>query len=607
MSKIYFLFTVHNHQPVGNFDHIFADAWKKCYHPFLDLLKRHPGVRCALHYSGPLIEWIELNQPDAFIKIKELVDRRQVEMLGGGFYEPILPAIPRADAIGQLTLMSDYLRNAFGNAPRGLWLAERVWEPQLTSLIRATDLSYTLLDDSHFVYAGLNRERLSGYYITEDEGRSTAIFPINKQLRYLVPFSEPRGAIDYLRQISERRPDAGITLGDDGEKFGLWPGTYKWVYEDRYLDRFFTLLEENSDWLKMLTPSEYLDRFPPQGKVYLPTASYDEMMEWALPADVQASLERIIGDLKRENRYDRLSPFLRGGFWRNFLVKYPESNLQKSKSFHVSRMVHRTIPDDLEAKKSLWRSQCNCAYWHGLFGGIYLNYLRHANYGNMLKAEVASDRAEHGGGEWVAFDRMDYDQDGEEEILLSSASVNAYLSPGAGGSLFQLDYKPKHFNLCNGMTRREEAYHAAMLKQAGANAQTGGAAQSIHDMARGGPPGLENALHYDWYPRRSLLDHFFGPDATLDGFSRCEYPEQGGFVDQPFEVVAIERRGRGVVASLWRRGAFDSPGGKRHLEISKTYTLRDSGVVNVDYRVSSKAGESLELWLGVEFNMTLLS
>ena len=371
MGQIYFLFAVHNHQPVGNFGHVFADAWQRCYRPFLDLLKRHPGVRCALHYSGPLLEWLELNRPGAFSAIKELVDRRQVELLGGGFYEPILPAIPSADARGQLAFMSEYLQAAFGCAPRGLWLAERVWEPGLASLIRSAALSYTLLDDSHFVYAGMDREELSGYYVTEDEGRSMGVFPINKRLRYLVPFSEPRGAVDYLRQVAERHPGSGITLGDDGEKFGLWPGTYKWVYEEKYLDRFFSLLEDNAGWLKMLTFSEYLDRFQPQGKVYLPTASYDEMMEWALPARVQASFERIIEELKRENRYDQLSRFLRGGFWRNFLVKYPESNLQRSKSFHVSRMVHRTVSDDPEAKKSLWRSQCNCAYWHGLFGGIY--------------------------------------------------------------------------------------------------------------------------------------------------------------------------------------------------------------------------------------------
>lgn len=605
---MYFLFAVHNHQPVGNFGHVFADAWQKCYSPFLALLKKHPGIRCALHYSGPLLEWIELNRPEAFTDIKELINRRQVELLGGGFYEPILPAIPQEDALGQLTFMSDYLRATFGVVPRGLWLAERVWEPQLPSLITRARLEFTLLDDSHFVYSGLDREELSGYYITEDAGCALAVFPVNKKLRYLVPFSEPRSAIDYLRQAEEKSPGVGLTLGDDGEKFGVWPGTHKWVYEEKYLDRFFELIEDNSDWLTMLTLSEYLDRFPPRGKVYLPTASYDEMMEWALPARAQAAFEQTIGELKREKRFDQLSRFLRGGFWRNFLVKYPESNLQRSKSFHVSRMVHKKLPGDMETKKSLWRSQCNCAYWHGLFGGVYLNYLRHANYRNMIQAEIAVDRATHEGGEWVESERTDYDQDGMEEILLRSARVNAFLSPAYGGSLFELDYKPRCFNLSNTMSRREEAYHGAMLAppEKGA-AGEGGVVQSIHDMVKSITPELLKALHYDWYPRYSLLDHFFGSGTTPENFADCKYPEQGDFVNQPYEITALEKRQGGVIASLRRRGVFHSPQGSRNLDILKTYTLHGNGLIGVDYCISNQADDPLELWMAIEFNMTLLA
>jgi len=605
---MYFLFAVHNHQPVGNFGHVFAEAWQRCYSPFLALLKKHPGIRCTLHYSGPLLEWIELNRPAAFTDIKELINRRQVELLGGGFYEPILPAIPQEDARGQLTFMSDYLRATFGSVPRGLWLAERVWEPQLPSLIKRARLEFTLLDDSHFVYGGLDREELSGYYITEDEGCALAVFPVNKKLRYLIPFSEPHSAIDYLRQAEEKSPGVGLTLGDDGEKFGVWPGTYKWVYEERYLDRFFELIEDSSDWLTMLTLSEYLDRFPPRGKVYLPTASYDEMMEWALPARAQAAFERTIGELKREKRFDQLSRFLRGGFWRNFLVKYPESNLQRSKSFHVSRMVHKELPGDMETKKSLWRSQCNCAYWHGLFGGVYLNYLRHANYSNMIKAEVAVDSATHTEGEWVESERTDYDQDGMEEILLRSARVNAFLSPACGGSLFELDYKPRCFNLSNTMSRREEAYHAAMLEQPKKGAAgEGGVVQSIHDMVKSITPELLNALHYDWYPRYSLLDHFLGSGTTPENFADCKYPEQGDFVNQPYEITALEKRQGSVIASLRRRGVFHSPKGLRELDILKTYTLHRNGLIGVDYCISNGADEALELWMAIEFNMTLLA
>ena len=607
MKEIYFLLAVHNHQPAGNFEHVFIDGWRTCYGPFLEMLKRHPSVRCTLHYTGALLEWMEKNRPEGFAALRELAASGQVELLGGGFYEPILPAIPLVDAEGQLKLMSDYLREHFGAAPRGLLLAERVWEPHLVSVIRGAGLDYTLLDDTHFVYAGLERDELRGYYLTEDQGRTLAVFPIDKQLRYLIPFGEPSAAVDYLHALAEKSPGNGVTLGDDGEKFGMWPGTYTWVYEEKYLERLFALLEENAGWIKMITMGEYLDRFPPSGKIYLPTASYDEMMEWALPAAVQSDYETLIEDLKKGKKYDRLARFLRGGFWRNFLVKYPESNLQRSKTLHVSRMVHRALPGHLEAKKSLWRSQCNCAYWHGLFGGIYLNYLRHANYSNALRAEVAADRAAHKRGGWAEAERFDYDADGMDEVLLRSAPVNALLSPGYGGSLFELDYKEKYFNLSNTMSRRPEAYHATMLDKAAKSAKGADAPASIHDMAKSVSPRIKGALHYDWYLRRSFLDHFLGPGATLDSFARCEYPEQGGFVDRPYEITGMETVEGRTAVSLRRVGAFHCPAGRRDLEVAKTYALDGTGRLAVDYRVANPGNYPLDLWMGIELNFTLLS
>jgi len=233
VSRLRFLFVVHNHQPVGNFEHVFSDGWRTCYGPFIELLRRHPAIKCGLHFTGPLLEWIEQHRPDAISLIGELVRNGQVELLGGAFYEPVISSIPRDDAVGQMSLMKEYLRKRFGAAPSGLWLAERVWEPHLPALIAKGGYRYTLLDESHFAQAGIERAALRGYFITEDDGCTVAVFPIDRQLRYLVPFSEPKAAIEYLRGVAESRPGSGITLGDDGEKFGMWPGTHKWVFEDR--------------------------------------------------------------------------------------------------------------------------------------------------------------------------------------------------------------------------------------------------------------------------------------------------------------------------------------------------------------------------------------
>ena len=51
-------------------------------------------------------------------------------------------------------------------------------------------------------------------------------------------------------------------------------------------------------------------------------------------------------------------------------------------------------------------------------------------------------------------------------------------------------------------------------------------------------------LMYDWYTRYSFLDHFLGEETTFDQYRRCQYPEFGDFVNQPYELVDVEEKER---------------------------------------------------------------
>jgi len=352
MKKINFLFGVHCHQPVGNFGHVFQESFDRCYSPFIDILLKHPGVRCALHFSGPLLEWIEENKKNYFKKITTLINRNQVELLSGGFYEPIITVIPEKDAVDQIKFMTGYIKDHFKKSPRGMWLAERVWEPTLPSILNKTDIDYSVLDESHFIHAGLTQKDMFGYYNTEDRGKSLKLFPIDKKLRYLVPFNSPESTIDYLREISSTDHSKAVTLADDGEKFGVWPNTYKWVFEEGYLDKLFTLLEENSDWINMPTFSEYIEKYPAVDNIYLPTSSYEEMMEWALPAKTIVGYENALKIIEEKNCTEEIKPFLRGGFWRNFLAKYREVNDMHKKMLRLSKKLW-ALSDESKKKLSI--------------------------------------------------------------------------------------------------------------------------------------------------------------------------------------------------------------------------------------------------------------
>ncbi|MBN3033915.1 MAG: DUF1926 domain-containing protein [Candidatus Saganbacteria bacterium] len=616
MKKVKFLFGVHCHQPVGNFDNVFDEAYEKSYLPFIQAMDAHPRIKFAVHYSGILYDWFEHKHPEFLDYLKKLVKRGQAEVMTAGYYEPIIPIIPDDDKLGQIERSNNYLKEKFGQAPRGLWLTERIWEPHLPKLLARAGIEYVTVDDSHFISAGLPGGQLLGHYVTEEEGATLNIFPINKNLRYLIPFKLPEETIKYLAGIASEDGRAAGILADDGEKFGVWPGTHKWVFEEGYLERLLTLLEENSSWIESRTFSEYLDEVPARGRIYLPTAAYAEMMEWALPTESGKKYQRITEEIKRQGKSEDYGQFFKGGFFRNFFVKYPEANNMHKKMLQVSQRL-QTLKKGRsplgekerdsrlsEARDQLYQGQCNCAYWHGVFGGLYLNYLRHAVYEHLLRAEQLLEKYSRGKDDFADIVVTDFDKDGQDEVILSNNMLNLYFAPAAGGALFELDYKPKNFNLLNTLARREEVYHGKVLHAAAARAgQPAGGATSIHEIVKMKEGGLDKALAYDWHRRISLLDHFLGAGTDLDKFSRVQYEEAGDFVDQPYDFMP-RRHGSEVALSLTRQGRV----GGRPLKLTKTIGLyARQSIVEIHYELFNPHEAPLELWFAPEFNFSLLA
>lgn len=576
-GKIYFILALHNHQPVGNLPEVFSDCFEKAYLPFVDILERFPEVKVAMHYTGSLLDWITEHQPRFIDRIRQMVSRGQVEIMGGAYYEPILPSIPEADKIGQIEHLSARLEELFGARPRGMWLAERVWEPALAKPISDAGLRYVTVDDTHFFDAG--QGDLDHYYRTEEEGRALDIFPISEELRYLIPFRPPQETIDFLR---ERRPESGkrlYVLADDGEKFGVWPDTHDLVYAKGRLEQFFSLLLEHRDWLKTATFSEFMDLYPPRGPVYLPTGSYREMKDWS------------------------------GGFWRNFLTRYPESNRMHKKMLAVRRRLEELPRDGREyaqARDRIWAGQCNCAYWHGVFGGLYLNFLRAAVWQNLLEAEKTIDDALHEGPylEVVEEDRL---FEGQAAIELRTDRLGLLLAPHLGGSLWELSWRPAAVNLLDTLTRRPEAYHRQLLEQGAAPSPPEEGAVSIHHLARVKEEGLLDHLIYDPYPRGGLIEHFLNPGTTLEQFRRGEYGEATDFLLQPADTKLERIAGDGPegMRAVFRRSGRVEGGGE--VILTKTLEVRaGEDRLAVEYVAENSGPDRIALSFAVEWNLAFI-
>ena len=641
-KHIYLGLAIHNHQPVGNFDFVFAEAYQKAYEPMIALLEKHPSIRMALHYTGCLRDWIVENRPDFFPRIATLVGRGQVEIMTGGYYEPILVAIPDVDKFGQIEKLTQAVRNDFGYEPTGLWLAERVWEPHLAKPLAEAGIEYTIVDDTHFKYVGLQDEDLFGYYVTEEQGFPLKIFGTSKWLRYSIPWRTVEEVMEYLREEAGESGRKIAVMGDDGEKFGLWPGTYEHCWEKGWMERFFTALEENGDWVETIPPGEYAHRFPALGRIYLPTASYDEMTEWALPAQLAGEIVHLKHRLQGEGQEDVLR-FVRGGFWRTFMVKYPEVNNLHKKMLWVSEKVNEIMGNEVmrnEATRNeatgnkvmrnetmrnetlvdslllaldhLWAGQCNCPYWHGVFGGIYLFHIRAANYHHLLTAEEIADRASHGDGPWVEWREADFDRDASPELLLESDAMNLYFDPADGGCLFEWDWRARSYNLLNTLSRRPEGYHQDLV-EAGRKSeievagQPTGELETIHTtLVRAKEPDLHLKLYYDWYRRVSLIDHLFRPNTTLEEFYRAQYGELGDFVNQPYDY-RVEGGEGALTLVLSRDGGVWQ--GDRFLPFRVEKQVRMVGGstdMAVLYILTNTSQEAISAGFGVESNWGIL-
>lgn len=475
------LFGVHAHQPVGNFPEVLADAHQRCYKPFLEVLYRYPQFRFALHISGWLLDYLIDHYPEDIALLREMVIRDQVELFGAGDTEPVLAAIPNRDRIGQIEMFSDKLETKLGKRPVGAWLTERVWEATVVPALADCGIRYVIVDDYHFLCAGKTAAELNGYFTTEEDGRVLDLFPISEALRYRLPFSPAHEVVAYIESQAHAnvggRGIAAIYF-DDIEKFGIWPETYHWVYEKGWLDNFIQGILASS----VIRTQHYRDYHiaeKTRGIVYLPTTSYIEMNEWTLPAEPANIYASLVRQAKTAGWYEGQKAFLRGGIWKNFFSRYPESNWMHKRMLSLSSRLAllREPTHDEIMKRKLYEAQANDAYWHGLFGGLYLPHLQRAVFRALIELEAMLDACEMRAARFVE----DTDLDGIEELYLQNGRIQAVLKLDGTGSICELDsYALKH-NFGDTLRRQVEHYYEHLHRSGSGFQHNGAGIASAHE------------------------------------------------------------------------------------------------------------------------------
>jgi alpha-amylase len=442
LNKVYFPIAFHAHQPLDNFDWVIEEVCEKSYQPLLEAIERHEKVKVDFHFSGALLEWLLKHKPNYLESVAKLVKSNRISILGGGFYEPILSMIPEIDRHKQLTLMMDWWQDNFGVKIYGAWLAERVWEPSLAETLYDANIEFIMIDDNHIRSAGYSDEQLLSTFITEDQGKELVVVPISERIRYLTPW-KPGGK-----------------------------NTFKICYQEGFtgrpwIDEYFELPIQNSSWIETCHIHEYLKSFPPKGLVYMPSSSYDKMGVWSLPTDSRRNLE----NLHRRLRTDEFSPndtknlkqFLKGSFWRNFLIKYPEVNQMHKRMLYSHSLLQKAKknfedPKLEESHIEILKAQSNDGYWHGMFAGLYYRFIRDSIYFHLLKADKLREEVENSDSE-IEIRNDQILKQGKPQLVINSKYYRAFFDYQFGGVLYELDDKLNCYNWLNTLASYPEAYH----------------------------------------------------------------------------------------------------------------------------------------------------
>jgi len=582
MGKINFLMGLHCHQPVDNFTRIFEEAYKKSYEPFIDTLERHPKIKLSIHYSGSLLDWISEKRPHFIEKVRRLVERGQLEILTGGYFEPVLSMVPAADARGQIEMFTQSIKHHFNVKPSGIWVAERVWDPRLPEIFKDLGISYTILDDFHFKQAGVKEDDIFGYYTLSDFDKFS-VFASIKKLRYSIPFRDVDVTMDFLKKISDKNKTSLVTFADDCEKFGFWPHTYDWVYKKGWLEKFFKAIEK-ADWINTMTFEEALKKEKPLGKINIPHSSYSEMMQWC------------------------------GGDFNNFFRRYEESNLMRRRMLHISQKLKEAVkrnPEEnnrlKEAKMELYKSQSNCAYWHGVFGGVYISYLRQAVYSHLIKAEDAIRPV----SEEPQAEILTFDEEKKRIICVRNKTLSLYIDPEYAGSVFEIDYKPLSLNLVNTMSRRYELYHEKIKKtpridlnnvekKVDENEEI-----DLYDVLGVKEPNLRKYLHYDSYRKLSLMCHLLDVRTSFSDFVKSSHekkPNNPLLSSYKHTIKSDEDR---LIVSLRKEGRVFVNGEAFDFKLKKCIFLQREAEILARFDLENTSRKAVKFLFGIEFNWSV--
>ncbi|NLM00856.1 MAG: DUF1926 domain-containing protein [Treponema sp.] len=426
MGKVSVCFDIschYNPEVQDNFENIYSFSFKK----MASFLYSHPNFQFSFYFSGVFFEWLDKNHAEFFSLLTELTTRKQIEILGGGFYEPFFPLIQPVDRIGQIEKLTTEIRKATGKKTRGLKLIHSVWDSTIISSLKTCGIEYVLIDNS-LIAQSVNINNIHNAYIpfiVEDLGKTMTIFSEYKD-KITESKMTPSEFVKKIQPLSKKSNNSVLCIS-------FTPENIAQLIENKWFEELFDFCQ-TIDWLEFSTPQTYLKNMNLRIKANITPNASSEIMQWAGNAYVANPKSA-----KTENI-------------RSFFYTYPESYLLYSRMMYTCMLNDQCRGDKPRkkfAREMIWEAQQNYPYIFDGKGGVSTKSARDKAYKALINAEkitrevLKSPETCHS---------LDLDLDGIPEYIFKFLQYNAFVTT-VGGMLLEFDIFHNQRNYTNVMNR----------------------------------------------------------------------------------------------------------------------------------------------------------
>jgi hypothetical protein len=520
---------------------ILERALAELYKPLLTYLYKHPDLKIHLYLPGAVMEWFEQNHPELNMLIADLCKKDQLEMVTGGFQQPVLHILPAKDRSVQIEETTTFIRKRYGKRSRTIWFYDQIWNPAFIStmgLCAVDRLIISPLERLHDSVVAVEP------FVMQDMGKTIEVFPSQVQISKLIA-ELGMGKMTY-KDFSERLAQINTTQSSGFETVMI------------NLDQLLEACAVNP----ALPPP--LDMFAQVFEHFRKRGDSTRLLTSIPLGGLSIRGYLAAGWYGQDSSVVDISTF------NQVFTKYEELNYLYGRTLYLMELSksHRKNRDVKKRVEQLLQKSVNGApYILDSSGGCYRSSYRKNAYKYLNDAETLLAKQED-----VMYPReIDLDFDGHLEYVLSGKNISVVLD-SKGGTLSSINYLPTGWNYADTFT---------------------GYAQEAERLAF-------SSLR-DGSFQKSFNDVFLPSAGRLDQFSKHNGKTTFDTSSTIYSVDICDRNGTDIVA---KAEFTDLPFGLGNILLEKRFKFRTHTIV-IEFSLTNKGEFPSKGFFGSELNLSI--